>query len=144
MTKKKKVIKNVEGIESNSFDYMKTTKDNLDNIIRNEDVKHVIEDLVHRTNKLVIHAYQFIKLYYMHCIRNNINLPFINKDYIIDVFKVISVRSDNRGNSTKTKKKGHMKELTDFYKDHYSKTIHGDEEILYDKLSYRYEKGSKT
>jgi hypothetical protein len=55
MTKKKKAIKAVDGIPSNSFDYMKTVKDNLDNIIRNEDVKPIIEDLVHRTNKLVIH-----------------------------------------------------------------------------------------
>jgi hypothetical protein len=136
MAKKKKPIKIVDGIKSNEFDYMKTVKNNLDRVIVNEDVKPIIEDLVHRTNKLVIHAYQFIKLYCIHCIRSNINLPYINKDYIMDIFKIISVRSDNRGNSTIAKKKGRMEDLTNFYKNHYSKTIYLNEEISYDRLSY--------
>jgi hypothetical protein len=136
MSKKKKPIKIVDDIRSDEFDYMKTVKNNLDRVIMNKDVKPIIVDLVHRTNKLVIHAYQFIKLYCIHCIRNNTDLPFINKDYIMDVFKVISVRSDNSGNSTKITKKEHMEELKNFYKNHYSKTIYSNEEILYDKLSY--------
>jgi hypothetical protein len=136
MAKKKKPTKIVDGLRSDSFDYMKTVKNNLDQVIMNKDIKLIMEDLVHRTNKLVIHAYQFIKLYCIHCIRSNINLPYINKDYITDVFKVISVRSDNRGNSTKANKKGRMGELTDFYKNRYSKTICSNEEISYDRLSY--------
>jgi hypothetical protein len=136
MTKKKKSIKIVDDIPSNSFDYMKTVKDNLDQVIANKHIKPVIKDLVHRTNKLVTHAYQFIKLYCMHCLRNRIDLPYINRDYISDVFKVISIRSDNRGNSIIDKKEDRMEELTDFYKKCYSKTIYSNEKISYDKLSY--------
>jgi len=111
-------------------------KDNLDQVIANKHIKPVIKDLVHRTNKLVTHAYQFIKLYCMHCLRNRIDLPYINRDYISDVFKVISIRSDNRGNSIIDKKEDRMEELTDFYKKCYSKTIYSNEKISYDKLSY--------
>src|SRR6185369_8496434 len=105
MAKKKKPTKIVAGLRSDSFDYMKTVKNNLEQVIINKYIKLIMEDLVHRTNNLVIHAYQFIKLYCIHCIRSNINLPYINKDYIMDIFKIISVRSDNRGNSTIAKKK---------------------------------------
>ena len=46
MTKKKKSIKIVDDIPSNSFDYMKTVKDNLDQVIANKHIKPVIKDLV--------------------------------------------------------------------------------------------------
>jgi phosphoribulokinase len=57
----------------------------------------------------------------MHCILHNNNVPFIDKDFIMDIFKVISVRSDNRGNSTMDSKAERMKKLTNFYKTQYSK-----------------------
>jgi hypothetical protein len=136
MTKKKKTIKIVDGIKSDEFDYMKTVKNNLDRVIMNEDVKFIIEDLVHRTNKLVIHAYQFIKLYCIYCNLYNKDIPFIDKDFISDVFKVISVRTSNKGSSIAAHKKEHMKKLISFYKDNYSKTIFTNEEISYDNLSY--------
>ena len=49
--------------ENLNFDYMKTTKDNIKNVIRDENLLSTINDIVIRTNKIVIHSYQFLKLY---------------------------------------------------------------------------------
>jgi len=43
-------------------DYMKTTKDNIKNVIRDNNILSTINDIVIRTNKIVIHSYQFLHL----------------------------------------------------------------------------------
>ena len=66
--KKKKKKKEVTGpIEY--FDYMQGIKDPLKNIIRNDnnnEFQTIIDDLTNRTNKIVCHSYQFLKLYVLH------------------------------------------------------------------------------
>ena len=66
--KKKKKKKEVTGpIEY--FDYMQGIKDPLKNIIRNNnnnEFQTIIDDLTNRTNKIVCHSYQFLKLYVLH------------------------------------------------------------------------------
>lgn len=133
MTKKKKE-KAVE-IDKN-FDYIKTVKDNLDNVLMESNLKPQIDEIVNRVNKIVIHAYQYIKLYCLHLLENNQQLPEITKDFISDVFKVITVRIDNRGSKPLVKNIDHMKKLKDFYDNFYSKTISNNEKLIYDKLSY--------
>lgn len=65
----------------------------------------IINDLINRTTKIVIYSYQFIKLY---CINK------YNKNYIIDIFKVITIRKNNLKQ---------FKDLIKFHKKLYSKTI---------------------
>ena len=50
---------------SDQFDYMKTTKDNLKNLIKGDknNIIRNINDLVFKINKIVIHTYQFLKLF---------------------------------------------------------------------------------
>jgi hypothetical protein len=130
MVKKKKEVVEID----RNFDYMKTVKDNLDNVLADQNLKPQINGIVNRVNKIVIHTYQYIKLYCLHLLENNKPLPEITKDFISDVFKVITIRTDNRGNSTKNAE--HMKKLKDFYSEFYSNTITNSEELIYDKLSY--------
>ena len=50
--------------EEDNFDFIKTNKDNIKNILKTPNtILPIINDLVNRTNKIVIHTYQFIKLY---------------------------------------------------------------------------------
>ena len=51
---------------------MKTNKDNINNMIKDQTILPIINDLVNRTNKIVIHAYQFIKLYCIYQYENNL------------------------------------------------------------------------
>ena len=66
--KKKKKKKEITG-SIDYFDYMQGIKDPLKNIIRNDSNKQfqtIIDDLINRTNKIVCHSYQFLKLYVLH------------------------------------------------------------------------------
>jgi len=57
--------------DAENFDYMKTNKDNLLNILKDDSILPIINELVLRTNKIVIHSYQFLKLYLLHLYENN-------------------------------------------------------------------------
>ena len=134
MAKKKKVKEKKN--EEDNFDYMKTNKDNINNIIKDTTILPIIHDLVNRTNKIVIHAYQFIKLYCIYQYENNLQFPVIDKEFIGDVFKVLTIRKCNQGGYTENNIPDKLKELTNFYKTNYATTISNNETIYYDKLSY--------
>jgi hypothetical protein len=59
MKRSKTKVKEKKKDEEN-FDYMKTNKDNIKNVLRDPTILPIINDLVNRTNKIVIHTYQFI------------------------------------------------------------------------------------
>ena len=63
MDKPKVKIKEKKKDEDN-FDFMKCNKDNINNVIKDDKILTIINDLVNRTNKIVIHSYQYIKLYF--------------------------------------------------------------------------------
>ena len=132
--KKKKDIPNDDTNET--FDYMKTVKTNIANILNDESFLHIINNLVIRTNKIVIHACQFIKLYCIYLYDNNLDFPIINKQFISDVFKIITIRNDKRGSTSEDEYSDEMKRIQRFYNDVYKLTIYDNETILYDKLSY--------
>jgi hypothetical protein len=122
--------------DDENFDYMKTNKDNINNMIKDNTILPIINDLVNRTNKIVIHAYQFIKLYCIYQYENNIQFPVIDKEFICDVFKVLTIRKCNSGGYTENNMPTQLKGLTTFYKTHYANTISNNDTIYYDKLSY--------
>ena len=135
MKKSKPKIKEKKKDEEN-FDYMKTTKDNIKNIIRDNSILPIINDLAIKTNKIVIHSYQFLKLYFLHLYETKQIFPILDKEYICDIFKVITIRKCNSGGYTDKNMPNQLKTLTKFYKNHYSSTISNDEILYYDKLPY--------
>jgi len=135
MKKSKPKVKEKKKDEEN-FDYMKTNKDNIKNVIRDENLLPLINDITIRTNKIVIHSYQFLKLYLLHLYENNQSFPILDKEYICDIFKVITKRKCNSGSYTDETMPKQLKTLTDFYKNNYSLTIANDEILYYDKLPY--------
>jgi hypothetical protein len=135
MKKSKPKVKEKKKNEEN-FDYMKTNKDNIKNIIRDETILPLINDLTIRTNKIVIHTYEFLKLYLLHLYENNQPFPVLDKEYICDIFKVITKRKCNSGGYTEENMPNQLRILTDFYNNHYSLTISNNEILYYDKLPY--------
>ena len=115
---------------------MKTNRDHIKNILKNPDTLPIINDLVNRTNKIVIHSYQFIKLYFIFLYENELKFPLINKVFISHVFKVLTIRRCGSGGYTEDNMPPQLQELTKFYRKYYSKTISSNETIYYDKLSY--------
>jgi len=135
MKKSKPKIKEKKKDEDN-FDYMKTNKDNIKNIIRDNSILPIINDLAIKTNKIVIHSYQFLKLYFLHLYETKQIFPILDKEYICDIFKVITIRKCNSGGYTDKNMPDQLKTLTTFYKQHYIHTISNNEILYYDKLPY--------
>jgi hypothetical protein len=134
--KKKKKDDDVIKDEFEKFDYMKTVKNNINNVLKDKAILPIINDLVIRTNKIVIHSCNFIKLYCIYLYDNDLEFPLIDKNFICDVFKVITKRKDNRGATPEKNYSELLKNLYKFYNEHYITTIYDNEIIYYDKLSY--------
>merc|ERR1712227_688478 len=132
MKRKKTKIKN----DIEKFDYMKTNKDNIKNIVKNDETLTKLNDIVINVQKIVIHAYNFIKLYCLYLYENDKTIPIIDKEFIMDVFKVITIRKCNSGGYRDDNMPKQQKDLTEFYKNHYNETIYNNEILYYDKMSY--------
>jgi hypothetical protein len=133
---KPKVKEKTKNKDEDNFDYMKTNKDNIKNVLRNNNLLPIINDITTRTNKIIIHSYQFLKLYLLHLYDNNKPFPELDKEYICDIFKVITKRKCNSGGYKEDKMPEQLKTLNEFYKNHYSLTIINNEILYYDKLPY--------
>jgi len=118
------------------FDYMKTNKDNIMNVINYPAHVNIINDIVVNVNKIVIHTYQFLKLYLIYLYDNKKEFPIINEDFIGYIFMVLTIRKCGSGGYTDITMPTQLKELTKFYKEQYKPLIINDEVIYYDKLNY--------
>jgi len=112
--KKKGDFKEFRNNEKSAY---KTFKIPLKTILQNRDTtKPVINNLVFKMNDLVIHTYQFIRLYVLHQYTKKLPLPKLNETFILYCIKTLGLR-DNRG------KKGKDTELLEvlekFYKTEY-------------------------
>jgi hypothetical protein len=76
----------------------------------------VINDLVFEMNDLIIHTYQFIRLYILNCYTNNKILPNIDETFILYCIKTFGLR-DNRGKKGKDTEL--LEELEQIYKTEY-------------------------
>jgi len=117
MVKKKKTKGTFQEFKHNEKSAYKTFKIPLKTILLHRDtIQPVINNLVFEMNDLVIHTYQFIRLYILNCYTNNKTLPMIDETFILYCIKSLGKR-DNRG------KKGKDTELLEtlekFYKTEY-------------------------
>ena len=106
-----------QDLKNNEKSAYKTFKIPLKTILLNrETIQPVINHLVFEMNDLVIHTYQFIRLYVLHQYNKNLPLPDLDETFIIYCIKTLGTR-DNRG------KKGKDIELLErldvFYKTEY-------------------------
>jgi len=86
-----------------------------------------INDTVVRVNKIVIDAYNFIKLYILYKYENSNVLPKIDQAFILTVFKTVTFNSDNRGRKT-AQNKDLLNELNDFYETNFKQLCTGKQD----------------
>ena len=92
--KKKETFQQFRNDDKSAY---KTFKIPLKSILRDRfTIQPVLNDLVFDINDLVIHSYQFIRLYVLHCYHNKQPLPEINDTFILYCIKILGTR-DNRG-----------------------------------------------
>ena len=115
MVKKKKT--DFQEFRNNEKYAYKTFKIPLKTILLNrETIQPVINHLVFEMNDLVIHTYQFIRLYVLHQYTKNLPLPDLDETFIIYCIKTLGTR-DNRGK--KGKDTYLLEKLDIFYKTEY-------------------------
>lgn len=102
---------------------LKVIKTSLKSICLDSETILTINNYCKNLNQIVIHTYQFLRLYILHKYHTNQSLPKIDNKFIEHIIKTIAV-GDKRG------KKLNNDELTFFYENHYKQTMHGE------KLSY--------
>jgi len=86
-----------------------------------------INDTVVKVNKIVIDAYNFIKLYTLYKYENSNILPKIDQAFILTVFKTVTFNSDNSGRKI-VKNKDLLNELNDFYETNFKHLCTGKQD----------------
>lgn len=93
----------------------KTLKIPFKHIIKENNTKNIIEDLILRTTKIIKHTYYFIKLFTIDNFENNKSNVFLDKEKIRFIYSLISTIK------SKQTVKYENKEIKKFYDDIYSK-----------------------
>jgi hypothetical protein len=126
--KKKKLKEKFQEFRNNEKSAYKTFKIPIKSILVNrETVQPLINNLVFEMNDLMIHTYQFIRLYVLDKYTQNLPLPDLNETFILYCIKTLGTR-DNRG------KKGKDTELLEtleiFYKTEYQPLLNHEKTDL--------------
>jgi len=131
----KKKIQAIKAINEKYIDYKKiykTVKVSLRHIVRNEKIIVNINEMVHTMNKIIIHAYHFIKLYTLTHYQDYDKVPVIDKNFVVRVIKTFCER-DNRGRSFK--ENNQMDDINLFHKTYYKGIMNEENNICYTGLS---------
>jgi hypothetical protein len=128
MVKKKKLKDEFKGFRNNDKSAYKTLKIPLKSILLNRDlVQPVINNLIFEMNDLMIHSYQFIRLYVLNCYSNNYALPDIDNTFILYCIKSLGTRS-NQG--VKSKNTELLDKLERFYIEEYQPLVNHEKTNL--------------
>lgn len=103
----------------------RNTKCQLAAIIRDKNNISILFDAVLRTHNIVIHTYQFLRLWILSKYKKGIEIPTITEDIIDLAFSALSLR-DNRGGKYKGDKLVMLNEFNKFYDDEYKKLNYYD------------------
>jgi hypothetical protein len=127
MNKKKKKDE-FKDFRNNNKSAYKTFKIPLKTILLNhKELQPIINHLVFDINDLVIHSYQFIRLYLLYLYNNKQEFPTINETFILYCIKTLGVR-DNRGKQSANTNL--VEQLETFYKNEYQPLLNHEKTNL--------------
>ena len=108
-------------------EFFKSVKTSLKSILKHPEINtQKINDAVIKSNKIVIHTLQFLKLYLLHHYEhNNTTLPKISKELINSTMKILC-NEKVQGRPPKQEIKELKEKLTAFYKEHYQPFTQND------------------
>jgi len=126
--KKKDTFQEFRSRDKSAYTTIKTT---LNSILHNHnEVQPVITNLVFEMNDLMIHSYQFIRLYVLKCYNDNQPLPEINEKFILYCIKTLGIR-DKRG--IQSKDTNLLETLQNFYDKEYQPLLNHEKTSLKNK-----------
>jgi len=127
MVKKKKKDAFTQ-FRSHELPAYKTFKIPLKTILcQRHDVQPVLNQWVIDINDVVIHTYQFIRLYVIHLFHHQLTLPVIDETFVLYCIRTLGVR-DNRGRQSANTQL--LENLQEFYKQEYQPLLHHEKTDL--------------
>jgi hypothetical protein len=131
MPKKKKIKETFQNFRNTEKSAYKTFKIPLKTILlNNKTIQPLINHLVFEMNDLVIHTYQFIRLYVLHCYIHKHTLPNLEETFILYCLKTLGTR-DKRGGKAKDIEL--FETLEDFYIQEYQPLLNHQKTDLKNK-----------
>jgi hypothetical protein len=103
-------------------EFFKSIKTSLKSVLKNPEINSkILNDTVIKSNKIVIHTLQFLKLYLLDYYENNNNtLPDINKELINNSMKVVCGEKKEKRGKPANKETTELKNtLMSFFNEHY-------------------------
>ena len=103
-------------------EFFKSIKTSLKSVLKHPEINtKILNDAVVKSNKIVIHTLQFLKLYLLdYYENNNQTLPVISKELINNSMKVVcGEKTEKRGKPAKNETIEMKDILTNFYNQHY-------------------------
>ena len=110
-------------------EFFKSIKTSLKSVLKHPEINtKILNDAVVKSNKIVIHTLQFLKLYLLdYYENNNQTLPVISKELINNSMKVVcGEKTEKRGKPPKTETVEMKDTLTTFYNHHYLSLTQND------------------
>jgi len=109
--KKKDTFQEFRSTDKSAYTTIKTT---LKSVLHNhKEVQPVITNLVFEMNDLMIHSYQFIRLYVLKCYKDNQPLPEISEKFILYCIKVLGEKTNTGRKEKDTSMLGTLQEFYD-------------------------------
>ena len=126
--KKKDTFQEFRSTDKSAYTTIKTT---LKSVLHNhKEVQPVITNLVFEMNDLMIHSYQFIRLYVLKCYNDNQPLPEINEKFILYCIKVLGEKTNT---GRKEKDTSMLDTLQEFYDKEYQPLLNHEKTPLKNK-----------
>ena len=126
--KKKETFQDFRSTDKSAYTTIKTT---LKSVLHNhKEVQPVITNLVFEMNDLMIHSYQFIRLYVLKCYNDNQPLPEINEKFILYCIKVLGEKTNT---GRKEKDTSMLDTLQEFYDKEYQPLLNHEKIPLKNK-----------
>ena len=126
--KKKDTFQEFRSTDKSAYTTIKTT---LKSVLHNhKEVLPVITNLVFEMNDLMIHSYQFIRLYVLKCYNDNQPLPEINEKFILYCIKVLGEKTNT---GRKEKDTSMLDTLQEFYDKEYQPLLNHEKTPLKNK-----------
>jgi len=126
--KKKEIFQEFRSNEKSAYTTIKTT---LKSVLHNhKEVQPVITNLVFEMNDLMIHSYQFIRLYILKCYNDNQPLPEINEKFILYCIKTLGEKTNT---GRKEKDTSMLDTLQEFYDKEYQPLLNHEKTPLKNK-----------
>ena len=126
--KKKDTFQKFRSTDKSAYTTIKTT---LKSVLHNhKEVQPVITNLVFEMNDLIIHSYQFIRLYVLKCYNNNQLLPEINEKFILYCIRTLGEKTNS---GRKEKDTSMLETLQEFYDKEYQPLLNHERTSLKNK-----------